>query len=98
MLNDFVMPTESKPTSRYMYWYRSVTTEILSEPKYLVDPHQQASSSNAKQNQQHIYTQLPTQQNYQPTNTETKNQYLPHKNHKTKNIPVEKGTCCRANI
>ena len=67
VLVDNVMPTESKPTPHYMYQYESVTIRFLFEPRYLVDPQQHASSSNAQQNQQHTYAQLSTQQNYQPT-------------------------------
>ena len=58
VINEVVMPSESKPTNNYMNCYRLlITTQFLYEPRYLVDPYQRASSSNNQHDQQHTYTQ-----------------------------------------
>ena len=79
----------ARPTQQYMAWFRSVTTQqFVSEPRYLMDPRQHASSSYAPQQftTQHqcepTQTQQPTIQ-HQPTtytqqpNTQHRNPFMP---------------------
>ena len=76
-------------STKYMAWFRSVTTQqFVSEPRYLMDPYQHASSSYAPQQftTQHqcepTQTQQPTIQ-HQPTtytqqpNTQHRNPFMP---------------------
>ena len=80
----------ARPTQHYMARFRSVTTPpFVSEPKYLIDPHQRASSSNAQQQIpaqeqcQPTKTQRPTLHHHltiytQPSNTQPRNQFMSH--------------------
>lgn len=48
VMADYFMPTKYKPSSKYMEWYKLVTTDYVSECRLLVNSHEQALSSNVQ--------------------------------------------------